>query len=257
MKLIETVFLLILLVNPIYAGQLVTGIGQYRMNDRESDEQARQIALERALQQAREQAGLFRVAAISRHATTEWGNGSVYDLYERQTGIRSEVRLRLVDKVFASIEERVRSSVEIRGRTILFEDRVRYWTCAVDVEVVEIEVEAEPAERPSIAATERREVADALGELPVSLEYQLFRSGLECMMQGRWGPARDLFSRLLREDPADGDALYLLAFCLEKAGDHAAFQRVLRSAVKRYPHKSIYGVLQASLEGDAAQQLML
>lgn len=266
MKLITTFFFLILLATQISAVQLVTGIGQYRMSDRESDEQAKQIALERALQQVREQAGLVRVATISRHAVTEWANGPVYDLYEQQTGIRSEVRLRIVDKAFAAIEERVRSSVEISGRTVLFEDRVRYWTCAVDVEVVDIEMVAEPLERPLIAAVERRgtaegvekgEMAGVVGELPVSPEYRLFRAGLECMLQGQWGPARDLFSRMLREDPADGDALYLLAFCLERSGDHAAFQRVLRAAVRRYPHTSIYGVLQASLAEEKAQQLML
>ena len=267
MKLITIILLLIPLVAQGRTGQLVTGIGQYRMSDRESDEQAKQIALERALQQARERAGLFRVAAVSRHATTEWGNGTLYDLYERQTGIRSEVRLRIVDKAFASIEERIRSSVEIRGRTVLFEDRVRYWTCAVDVEVMEIDVETESVEKPLIAVPAKRrnndavetrpEIAAALGELPISLEYQLFRSGLECMLQGQWGPARDLFSRLLREDPADGDALYLLAFCLEKSGDHQAFRQVLSRAVRSHPHKSIYGVLEARLDGAARPTLAL
>ena len=258
MKLIATFFFLTLLANSIHADQRVTGVGQYRMSDRESDEQAKQFALERALQQAREQAGLFRVTAVSRHATTEWGSGQVYELYEQQTGIRSEVRLRIVDKVFATNEEQVRSSVNVGGRKVFFEDRVRYWTCAVDVEVVQIEVEVEPVERPvSALAVEEPTTAYGLEERLVSLESRLLRTGLEHLLQGQWGPARDLFSRLLKENPSDGDALYLLAFCLQKAGDRAAFKQVLRTAVRQHPHKSIHGVLQANLAEDKVQRLML
>ena len=256
-KLMATFFLL-LLTNSTHAGQRITGIGQYRMSDRESDEQAKQIALDRALQQARERAGLFQVASVSRHATTEWANGSVDELYEQQTGIRSEVRLRIVGKSFAPVEEQVRSSVDVGGRKVFFEDQVRYWTCAVDVEVVEIVVEVEPMKRPmSALAVQEPASPDALEEQPVSLESRLLRAGLECMLRGQWGPARDLFSQRLREDPANGDALYLLAFCLEKSGDQVAFRQVLRTAVRQHPHKSIHGVLQANLAEKKVQQLML
>jgi len=263
MKLIITFLLLIPLLAHARTGEYVLGIGQYRMSDRDSDAEARRIALERALQEAREKAGVFQVSAVSRQTISEWGGKVRFDGFEEDRGVRSKVRLKIVSKEFAPVDQKVYASIRVGRRQVFIEDRVRYWACVVEAEVIEAEVD--PVEIPKVVAVaERVERSPSVAQpLPFTAEepglapeYRIFKRGLECMLRGQWAPARSLFSHLLEKNPADGDALFLLAFCLEKMGDHGGFRQVLGQAVRRYPKKSIRGVLQASLGGEKVQGLM-
>ena len=264
MKLITIFLLLIPLLAHARTGEYVLGIGQYRMSDRDSDAEARRIALERALQEAREKAGVFQVSATSRQMISEWGGKVRFDGFEEDRGVRSKVRLKIVSKEFAPVDQQVYASIRVGRRQVFIEDRVRYWACVVEAEVIEAEVE--PVERPKVVAVAKpaEPVIPVSEPLPFTAaepglapEYRIFKRGLECMLRGQWGPARSLFSHLLEKNPADGDARFLLAFCLEKMGDHGGFRQVLGQAVRRYPKKSIRGVLQASLGGEKVQGLML
>ena len=186
-----------------------------------------------------------------------------FDGFEEDRGVRSKVRLKIVSKEFAPVDQKVYASIRVGRRQVFIEDRVRYWACVVEAEVIEAEVD--PVEIPKVVAVaERVERSPSVAQpLPFTAEepglapeYRIFKRGLECMLRGQWAPARSLFSHLLEKNPADGDALFLLAFCLEKMGDHGGFRQVLGQAVRRYPKMCIRGVLQASLGGEKVQGLM-
>ena len=295
------------------ADVFVTGTGHYRMSDRDSDAEAQQIAFQRALTKAREQAGPLHVSSQTHWVVTEWGAAARHEQFDQETAIRSAAQLRLISKVVAPVEEVVRTAVRLGDHTIYLEDRVRYWTCAVRVQVLESGAGAAQSDVPAELASGRptgpadaspkpvprtgpsswptqiqvpeRSATDLEAaptappppsvrtatasspeaETPARVRHasasspqeQLFSAGLEHLLRGNWHLARDLFSRVLRRNPTHGDALYLLAFCLEKSGDHQAFRQVLSRAVRSHPHKSIYGVLEARLDGAARPTLAL
>jgi hypothetical protein len=280
------------------ADVFVIGTGHYRMSDRDSDAEAQQIAFQRALARAREQAGPLHVSSQTSLTVTEWGSATRHEQFDQQMAVRSSAQLRLISKVAAPVEEAVHTSVRLGDRTVYVVDRVRYWTCAVRVQVVQTPMgapladalpgpephpsaasaangpansrETEPSPWPQAltASRGRMTTGPATGPQRVapaahnparssSPQGQLFSAGLAQVLRGDWHLARDLFGQVLRRDPTHGDALYLLAFCLERSGDHQAFRQVLGRAVRSHPHKSIYGVLNAQLPGDARQALAL